>query len=549
MPRLFPVAGAALALALAAGCTKTVSVDLSLVEPCDQKDQALNGVSSFTVSSTGSTLGDNAVSFSIDQGVAPLDVGLGNVVITVQAFADDVSAGGAGGALPQSVGRTVPLPITEASGDFKSIVVVGERDSFGKTTGADGKCTSMTASAAVKGRHGHTATFIPGLNKVLIFGGAVFEADGVTEDFLSSAELYDPATGTFEELPDTGISRAYHAATALPDGRVLITGGLGIQSGHVIALANGVVFDPQLGADFPYQNVGLVQARAHHTQTLLEGAGIIVVTGGCVRANDADHCTTTQAGAGGVGKTTESTGADGQVHALVTETFNIKDAVLASTPVPPNAGLTHGRAFHQATALGSGTNEILVVSGGADADGPVPDIEVFRAANGELAHVAGTEGNIGFPQDKVPVRHAAVAIDDQRILMIGGQTEAPDGLPSGPASADVFFFSTAAGVDRDHPVELLQGGRTGALAAQMSDGSIVVIGGPTAPGQPAAEVLRPGVGTGLLTAEPLSGPPLGQARDHAALTVLPNNELLYSGGHTTSAPFTTTNAVDVYFGD
>jgi hypothetical protein len=63
---------------------------------------------------------------------------------------------------------------------------------------------------------GHTATMLKD-GRVLIAGGRF--------DGLESAELYNPATGTFSRTTDMLRSRTYHTATLLRDGRVLITGG------------------------------------------------------------------------------------------------------------------------------------------------------------------------------------------------------------------------------------------------------------------------------------------------------------------------------------
>ncbi len=96
------------------------------------------------------------------------------------------------------------------------------------------------------GRVNHTATLLLD-GKVLIAGGARDDSS-----ILSSAEIYDPATGTF--TPTGGLTRARgdHSATLLPDGRVLITGGLGPISGvcslpNCGELTSAEIYDPANG--------------------------------------------------------------------------------------------------------------------------------------------------------------------------------------------------------------------------------------------------------------------------------------------------------------
>lgn len=69
-------------------------------------------------------------------------------------------------------------------------------------------------------RDGHTATRLPD-GRILVTGG--FD-DG--DNWLNSAELYNPATNTwtFTPLP-MSVERAFHTATLLMDGRVLVVGG------------------------------------------------------------------------------------------------------------------------------------------------------------------------------------------------------------------------------------------------------------------------------------------------------------------------------------
>ena len=70
----------------------------------------------------------------------------------------------------------------------------------------------------------HTATLLPN-GKVLVVGGldASFPSNS-----LASAELYDPTTRVWSPAASMTIGRARHTATLLLDGRVLVVGGLSV---------------------------------------------------------------------------------------------------------------------------------------------------------------------------------------------------------------------------------------------------------------------------------------------------------------------------------
>jgi hypothetical protein len=58
---------------------------------------------------------------------------------------------------------------------------------------------------------------------------------------ITSAEIYNPATGTFSATGNMTTPRFWHAATLLPDGTVLITGG---DSGGDAVLASAEIYTP-----------------------------------------------------------------------------------------------------------------------------------------------------------------------------------------------------------------------------------------------------------------------------------------------------------------
>jgi N-acetylneuraminic acid mutarotase len=70
----------------------------------------------------------------------------------------------------------------------------------------------------------HTQTHLPD-NRILFAGGDVGASGQSTGDPTATAEIFDPALGTVESLPDMNRPRSRHTATSLSDGRVLVTGG------------------------------------------------------------------------------------------------------------------------------------------------------------------------------------------------------------------------------------------------------------------------------------------------------------------------------------
>src|SRR5207249_3300849 len=87
-----------------------------------------------------------------------------------------------------------------------------------------------------------TATVLPD-GRVLVAGGRTGYGDRPT---LSSAELYDPASGTWSFTGNMNMARRSYVASILPDRTVLVAGGATDQNGHITDTAE--IYHPDTGA-------------------------------------------------------------------------------------------------------------------------------------------------------------------------------------------------------------------------------------------------------------------------------------------------------------
>ena len=132
-----------------------------------------------------------------------------------------------------STERGHPVAILLADG---RVLVTGDSpsvyrsiDGFGAINGTaeiyDPETGKWTPTADLsRPRTGHTLTLLPD-GRVLAAGGE----DPTGSDYLvySTTEIFDPATNSWSPGPDLSEPRGDHTATLLPDGRVLLIGGIG----------------------------------------------------------------------------------------------------------------------------------------------------------------------------------------------------------------------------------------------------------------------------------------------------------------------------------
>jgi uncharacterized repeat protein (TIGR01451 family) len=107
--------------------------------------------------------------------------------------------------------------------------------------------TSVETSGFLQPRAYHTATLLPD-GQVLMAGG--YGTWGTTVGPLSSAEIYDPATDTFTWTANLLENRDNHGACLLPDGTVLLTGG-SVSQNDPFSLINAEVYDRNGTTDAP----------------------------------------------------------------------------------------------------------------------------------------------------------------------------------------------------------------------------------------------------------------------------------------------------------
>lgn len=259
--------------------------------------------------------------------------------------------------------------------------------------------------------------------RVLLAGGQSNFAD--REDLLA---IWNPADGTWSEPGALAEGRAGHVLSVLHDGRVLVTGGewLGRPPGSV---ATEELLDPETGASAPPAGSPMVQPRAFHTATVL-GDGRVLVAGGfnsfgggeAIEAELFDPATETFTYTGSLAHPRGGHAAvrldDGRVL-VVGGMDGAWDYVPGAELWDPDTGafgpagaLATPRMDHTATLLADGR---VLVAGGVDGEGRRLDaLEVWDPAT--LAFTPA-----GARLGAARAMHTATPLPDGRVLLVGGE--------------------------------------------------------------------------------------------------------------------------------
>jgi hypothetical protein len=319
----------------------------------------------------------------------------------------------------------------------------------------------------------HTATLLPD-GRVLVAGG--MQKNGVFED---SAELYEPASGRFETLPKLASRRVGQSATLLLDGKVLIAGGSarrrfegGRWTGEVVASAE--LFDPTTRS---FHSTGsMTTPRAHHAAVRLAD-GRVLLAGGYREGSDALDSA---------------------------EIYDPASGVFRST-----GPLRTARVPEVAVLLKDGR---VLIPGGSDASGGVlASAEVYDPLSGRFA----SAGAMIAARRK----HGGVLLRSGRVLVVGGS----DSRDWSGQKTETEIYDPAANLFSPAASMALRRFKLGSAVAILSDGRVLVAGGAAAP-----ELYDPARGEFV----PVSGG-YGQPRYYATATLLKDGRVLITGGYGT----------------
>lgn len=338
----------------------------------------------------------------------------------------------------------------------------------------------------------HTATLLPN-GKVLVAGGVLVTAR--SQVALGTAELFDPSTGTWAPTGSLSNPRFNHTATLLPGGRVLVAGG---QTSQVV-YDNGELYDSVTGSWTRIATAGV--ARYSHTATLLGNGQVLI--------------------AGGIGSTGQP----------------ISSAQLYDPGTGPTGGWTNlkdmpqARANHSATLLPDGTAFLF---GGRSLDNQLLNsVALYSISN------SWTMRNFNTPPF-YRWGHKATLLPNNRVLISGGQGGRVPSDVNGALTESEIYNSLAGVFETGRPNT---GQRFAHTATLLPNAKVLLAGGrvnggvggnscPNPGAVPTAILFDPSVPVGTTTSVVQVASPLQMRYSHSA-TLLPDGEILWAGGLST----------------
>lgn len=333
-------------------------------------------------------------------------------------------------------------------------------------------------------RFGFTATLLLD-GRVLVAAGGTRASDGGT-NVIGDAELYDPVDGMFHRSSSSSSLRIFHSASLLPNGKVLLAGGVVISSSSATTLNTAEIYDPSTDS---FASTGqMTYARQGHTMTLLRNGKVLVTAG---KSN---------------------------TFLASTEIYDLSTGQFAAT-----GNLITARKGHTATLLPDGR---VLIAGGEGASGALANVELFDPATNTFTYA----GTMSAPRDL----HTATLIGNGKVLIAGGGAVDAGSLTMPRDTADIYdpssgSFTIATGLYAvaNHSATLLNSDRV-----LLAGGDGFFPGCPVGPltfdeclgAQPAAQIYDPAA----TSFTQLSG--LANARSAHKAVLLQDGRVLIVGG-------------------
>jgi hypothetical protein len=438
---------------------------------------------------------------------------------------------------------------TATSLDDGTVLIVGGKDSATNIVNTAERFTPASAVDAAAGafkstgsmsdtRINHTATLLPG-GTVLIAGGY----DGL--DVLATAEVYNPASGTFSptESSSTGLStmttpRQNHSATLLGSGQVLLAGG----DNNGVILRSGEIYDPPSGV-FAAVASQMAQPRESHTATLLND-GLVLIAGGAAPSlsplvvNEAELFDPTPgffvpSGPMATARQYDTASTLFTGPALIAGGQNALGPLATSelyngTTFTPGPTMSTPRLFHTATLFPkfistscTCEDQFVVLAGGIDNGGLIhADADLYDVSlNLMLQAVPGgfTLNTMSHPR----LGHTST------VLLVGNMGFYAGGMTSDGSvlnNADIFNPTTGA---FSPSTGTMISSRVFHTASQLLDGTVLLAGGRDTNGNilNSAELYNPVADTFAAVPNPMT-----DAREFHTATLLNTGMILIAGG-------------------
>jgi hypothetical protein len=325
------------------------------------------------------------------------------------------------------------------AGGFDGASYLASADLYDPATGKWSTTGSMNTA-----RDGHTATLLPN-GQVLVAGGEN------SAGYLSSAELYNPASGTWTVTGSMNTARVSHTATLLPNGQILVAGGEAFINGSPVIFSTAQLYNPATGT---WTKTGSMSvAREMHTATLLPNGQVLVAGGYHLDRSQNDSLASAELylPAQGQWSATGSLNTARYGHSAVLFTNGqalVLDGVDQSSGGTFNLNTTE--LYNPATGTwavngntfkyGEGFSVTLLATGkvllAGGIVGAYPNERVTGAAElyDPSVGTSASTGSMTIPRH----RHSATLLPNGKVLAAGGQTEDSKGKLTVVNSAELY---------------------------------------------------------------------------------------------------------------